>query len=142
VRFAYADELKIGIAGEHLVCADLLAIGIPAFMTAQTCSYDVAAQVGDRLVRIQVKAAASQRAFLQRGQTHIVGYSFWIRQGKGARRAYAANSFDILALVALEIKKIAYIPQASVRQTMQFPITGHKSLNTKTFEEFTFDKAI
>lgn len=140
MRLAYAD-LAAGIAGEHLVCADLLLSGYSAFRTEQVCPYDIAAEIEGRLVRFQVKATRMARPFLQRGQEHIVGYSFNVRHGKGSNRGYATTAFDVLALVALDSRSIAYLPNTAVRQTMQFPTSGAKT-SCKAFGEFSLTAAI
>lgn len=135
-------DLIIGIAGEHLVCADLLAQGYAAFMASQNCPYDVAVQVGNKLVRVQVKTAKAAKPFLQKRQQHIVGYTWWIRQGKGGRRAYHKDAFDVIALVGLDTKQIAYISTIDVKQTMQIPVSGQRKNTSKAFADFQFDKAI
>jgi len=135
-------DLIIGIAGEHLVCADLLSMGYAAFMASQNCPYDVAVQVGTRLVRVQVKTAKSAKPFLQKRQDHIIGYTWWVRQGKGGLRAYQKDAFDVIALVGLATKQIAYLDINSVKQTMQIPISGHRKTTSKSFSDYTFDKAI
>jgi hypothetical protein len=136
---AYADDLSAGLAGEHLVCADLLREGFAAFRAEQNCAYDVGVDLGDRLIRLQVKATRLARPFLQKGQTYITGYSWGIRQGKRGVRAYAVGAVDGFALVALDSGQIAYLRPEQGRQTFQIPISGAKSNRGKRFEEFAFD---
>lgn len=134
-------DLIIGIAGEHLVCADLLAQGYAAFMASQNCPYDVAVQVGNKLIRVQVKTAKSAKPFLQKRQQHIVGYTWWVRQGKGGRRSYQDDAFDVIALVGLDTKQIAYVGMGNVKQTMQIPVSGQRRNASKAFSDFPFDEA-
>lgn len=136
------DELTAGTAGEHLVCADLLLHGYAVYLATQACAYDVVADCAGRLIKIQVKATMSPRPFLQRGQSHITGYTWSPRQGKGARRAYLESAFDVLALVALDTKQIAYVPKSLVRQTLQIPVTGARSAGVKTFAALSLEKAL
>lgn len=111
-------DLAAGTAAEHLVCADLLLSGYRAFLTDQTCPYDVAVDVPGRLVRVQVKATRCPRAIPQRA-THIAGYMWHVRRaGKGGRRVYAEAEFDLLALVALDARSIAYLPPSRRAQTI------------------------
>ena len=63
---AVITDLAAGAAGEHLVCADLLMLGYRAFLADQNCPYDVAVDVGGRLIRIQVKSTRKAKALPQR----------------------------------------------------------------------------
>ena len=120
-------DLAAGVAGEHLVCADLLLRGYRAFIADQNCPYDVAMDVGGRLVRIQVKATRKERPTPQRKQ-HTPAYLFHIRRcGNGGRRSYDGRDFDLMALVALDIKEVAYIRMAEAKQTVH--------LNREKFRE-------
>ena len=56
-----SHELELGRAAEHLACADLLLGGWHAFHTAQGMAYDLAVDVGTRLLRVQVKATLHPR---------------------------------------------------------------------------------
>lgn len=137
------SEMLIGAAGEHVVCADLLSQGVSAFMAAAGCPYDVVAQLDTRLFRIQVKTTAVFKPYLQRDQRHVMGYSWGIRQGKNGRREYTEQHFDVLALVALDCRKVAYFQLSEVRQTMQIPVSGHRSIEgIKRFENFPFSRLI
>lgn len=112
------SDLAAGVAGEHMVCADLLLRGYNAFLTDQNCPYDVAMEVGGRLIRIQVKTTRKERAIPQR-KSHTPAYLFHIRRcGKGGRRSYDERDFDAMALVALDIRKVAYIKLGEAKQTV------------------------
>jgi len=115
---AVVTDLAAGVAGEHVVCADLLLAGYNAFLTDQNCPYDVALEVDSRLVRVQVKTTRRERAIPQR-EKHTPAYLFHTRRcGKGGRRAYNETDFDVLALVALDIRAIAYLRLSETRQTI------------------------
>ena len=80
---AVVTDLAAGAAGEHLVCADLLMQGYRAFLADQNCPYDVAVDVGDRLIRVQVKATRAPKAVPQR-VGHFPAYQWHVRRaGKG-----------------------------------------------------------
>ena len=133
-------DLAAGTAAEHLVCADLLLAGHRAFLADQNCPYDVAVDVGGRLVRIQVKATRCQRAIPQRA-SHIPAYMWHVRRaGKGGVRFYSEGEFDLLALVALDIRKTAYLPPSMSKQTIHIRPPGAEG--GKQFEHFPFDAAI
>lgn len=112
------NDLAAGAAGEHLVCADLLLQGYRAFLADQNCPYDVAVDAGGRLIRIQVKSTRKARSIPQR-VGHFPAYMWHIRRaGKGGARVYAKGEFDLLALVALDVQKIAYLPPSMMVQTV------------------------
>lgn len=145
---AVVTDLAVGIAAEHLVCADLLMSGFTAFMADQNCAYDVAVDIGGRLIRVQVKATRAARQMPQR-VGHHPAYLWHVRRaGKGGKRVYQASEFDLLALVAMDSRKIAYLPPSHARQTIQIrphddpspPKHGGKS--GKTFSQFPFSAAL
>lgn len=145
---ATLSDLAAGVAGEHLVCVDLLLQGYRAFMADQNCPYDVAVEIAGKLIRIQVKATRGCRPIPQRA-THKAAYIWNVRRaGKGGSRVYSAGDFDLLALVALDIRKIAYLPPSKMAQTIQIrshensapPAHGGKS--GKTFDRYSFAAAL
>lgn len=112
------NDLDVGTAGEYLVCADLILSGFRAFMTTQSCPYDVAVEIDGRIVRVQVKTTRTVRAIPQR-KIYTPAYLFHIKRcGKGGNKQYEKNDFDIMALVALDIKQIAYIKNNEAKKTM------------------------
>lgn len=145
---AVVTDLAAGTAAEHLVCADLLLAGYRAFLADQNCPYDVAVEIGGRLIRIQVKATRQQRAIPQR-VNHVPAYMWHVRRaGKGGARVYCAADFDLLALVALDCRKIAYMPPSKARQTIHIrphedgSPPAHGGKGGKTFSQFPFDLAL
>lgn len=106
---AVVTDLAVGSAAEHLVCADLLLQGYRAFLADQNCPYDVAVEHLGRLIRLQVKATRGPRKVADRPGSPPA-YLFHVRRaGKGGRRRYGNNEFDVVALVALDIRCIAYV---------------------------------
>lgn len=133
-------DLAVGTAAEHLVCADLILSGWNAFLTDQNCAYDVAVDVGGRLIRVQVKATRCQRSIPQRA-THIPAYMWHVRRaGKRGIRVYGKDEFDILALVAVDIRAIAYMPPSATKQTIHIRPPG--ATGGKQFTDFPFRKII
>lgn len=134
------SDLAAGTAAEHLVCADLLLQGWRTFLTDQNCPYDIAVEIGGRLVRLQVKATRRQRAIPQRAE-HIPAYMWHVRRaGKGGARVYGAGDFDLLALVALDIRRVAYLPPSEHRQTVHVRPPG--TTGGKQFDDYPFAKAV
>lgn len=132
------STLAAGIAAEHLVTADLLLAGYRAFMTDQNCPYDVAVDIG-RLIRIQVKSTRMPR--LPGPRCRTVGYSFNVGRG-GDRAAYAEGAFELFALVALDIRLIAYLLPSMVRQVVFVRVPGSVTTAGKQFGDFSFSKAV
>ena len=135
-------DLAAGTAAEHLVCADLLMSGYRAFLSDQNCPYDVAVEVDGRLVRVQVKSTRSVKATPQR-VVHTPTYLWHAkRAGKGAKRRYK-DEFDILALVALDVRAIAYVPLKSMGTNCILlrppgtPITS-KAKRLRNIDEYPF----
>lgn len=142
----YTDEhvtdLAAGTAAEHLVCADLLLGGWRAFLADQNCPYDIAVEVGGRLVRVQVKSTREARSTPQRME-HIPAYMWHVRRaGKGGRRVYSGDEFDMLALVALDIRRIAYLPPSVKRQTIHVRPPSSTRPGGKRFEDYPFSRAV
>lgn len=137
---AVVTDLAAGTAAEHLVCADLLLDGWRAFLADQNCAYDVAVDVAGRLVRVQVKATRQQRAIPQRAE-HIPAYMWHVRRaGKKGQRFYAEDEFDLLALVALDIRRIAYFLPSQAKQTIHIRPPG--SVGGKQFDAYPFREAV
>ncbi|WIA95826.1 hypothetical protein [Curtobacterium sp. MCBA15_004] len=139
-RVGVVTDLAAGTAAEHLVCAELLMSGHRAFLADQNCAYDVAVDLGGRLIRLQVKATRKQRSIPQRAE-HIPAYMWHVRRaGKGGRRVYDDDAFDLLALVALDVQRIAYLPPSEQRQTVHIRPPG--STGGKQFDDYPFVAAI
>lgn len=133
------SDLAAGTAGEHLVCADLLLAGYRAFFTDQNCPYDIAVDLGGRLIRLQVKSTRSPKATPQR-RSHIPAYQWHVRRaGKGRRRLYGADDFDLLALVALDIRRVAFLPPSAHAMTIHLRPPG--APGGRHFDDYPFTKA-
>ena len=101
-------EMEIGRAGEYLVMADLLLNGWVAYPTSQGVPYDI----GDRVLRVRVKSTKMPKTPASLNRSTPL-YMFHARRaGKGGRRRYSAEDFDVLALVALDRRLIAYYASA------------------------------
>lgn len=141
--------LTFGKAGEHLVCTDLLLSGYNAYLSDQGLSYDVVVDADNHLYRIQVKTTFKPAPVPLR--THTEKYQWSVRRsGKGAKRIIGNDEFDILALVALDIRIVAYLPITDqVRQTVHLkpPNTINKINRTsaytnKCIDEYPFENAL
>jgi hypothetical protein len=120
-----SDDLELGKAAEHLVCADLIMQGYRAFLSDQGLPYDIVVDVDGTFVRVQVKATRKQR----NPSPHIrlsPGYFFHLRRaGKRGRRRYPQSAFDIYALVAMDRQAIAYLaPDDGRYQTIALRVPG------------------
>lgn len=128
----------LGTAGEHLVCADLIQQGYVAFMTAAALPYDVVLDTGHALLRVQVKAAVAPRARSGRRDRPVYRFS------RGDAEA------DILAFVALDIGRVAYLAWSECPTALHLdgpvpaPYTNKKGPRPgcRTFAEFPLDLAL
>ena len=122
-----ANALDIGKAAEHLVCADLMLGGYRCYLSDQGLAYDLVVDVAGRLVRVQVKSTCFPSNMNARGRTVRTGYTFHVRKrGKNARGIrLSSNHCDVVALVALDIQAIAYLPIQEVGQCCQLMPPGH-----------------
>lgn len=121
------SDLAAGKAGEYLVCADLIFKGHTAFLSEQGLPFDVIADVGGRLLRVQVKTTRETRPVPQRKETHTPAYLYHIKRcGKRGQAAYADGDVDLFALVALDTRDIGYLPSSFARQTMMFRSSAYR----------------
>lgn len=119
----HINDLQIGKAGEYLVCADLILNGFIAFPSEQGLPFDVVLNINGRLLKVQVKTTRAAKSIPQR-KTDIPAYIFHIgNNGKQNRRKrYGSNEVDIFALVALDTKRICYLPYFDTQTTMNFRV--------------------
>lgn len=120
-------SLELGKAAEHLVCANLIMSGYRCYLSDQGLPYDVIIDLGGRLVRVQVKSTCFPRNMNARGRSERVGYTFHVRKRGKNQKAVRLNESmcDIVAMVALDILAIAYLPISEVGQTCQFMQPGY-----------------
>ena len=138
------NDLDIGTAGEHLVCADLILKGHKAFLSAAGLHYDILTDLNGSLIKIQVKTTRKPSPISlikDRSKRYLINIR---RMGKNGRKEYTEKEVDVFAVVALDIKKIAYIPIKKIQQTMVF--RDEKPLNqskeARYFDDLTFEKAM
>lgn len=73
--------------------------------------------------------------------THIPAYLWHVRRaGKGGVRSYAVGEFDLLALVALDIRRIAYLAPSHTKQTVHIRPPG--AVGGKHFDHYPFGLAL
>src|SRR3990167_7974215 len=103
-----SNALQIGKAGEHLVCADLILQGYNAFLSDQGLPYDVLIDIDGKIKRIAVKSTQWIKSYKEKSVMDI--YRFGTRTGNKGKSRVKEADVDYYAFVALDIKKIAYIP--------------------------------
>lgn len=114
------NDMQCGKAGEYLVCADLILQGFVAYPSEQGLPYDVVIDDGGRLFKIQVKTTRKPLTVPQRA-SKTESYLFHVmRSGKGGKERYTDMQVDLFALVALDVRRIAYVAKAAVKTSMQF----------------------
>jgi hypothetical protein len=143
----HLTDLEIGKAAEHIVVADIILSGYRAYLTDQGTPYDIVLDDRGRLYRVQVKATRELRPVPQRA-AFTPGYLFHVRRaGKGGRRSYSESEFDLMALVALDIRVIAYMPFAdAVKQSLVLRPPNHQPANNATrlqnIDQFPLEAAL
>ncbi|MBK7380454.1 MAG: hypothetical protein IPJ03_15980 [Ignavibacteriales bacterium] len=117
-----SNELQTGKAGEYLVCADLILNGYVAYPSEQGLPYDVILDA-KKLYRIQVKTTGKPRRIPQRTKDSFA-YMFNIKRhgNNNHLKKYDVDEVDIFALVALDSRIIAYLPNGAMRTTVNFRV--------------------
>lgn len=144
------DMLSIGKAAEHLVCADLMLAGYRVFLSDQGLPYDLLVDLGDRFIRVQVKATIRAKNANAKGRAPNMVYVFHVRRrgkhSKGER--LSAKHCDAVALVALDTRIVAYMPVKTVAQTVSLYPVGYafpgkfKRSRYAAIDAFPFAKAL
>ncbi len=140
-------DLELGKAAEHLVVADLILSGYRAYLTEQGLPYDVVIDHAGNLYRVQVKASRCAKRMPQRAMV-TPGYLYHVRRaGKGGRRQYADDEFDLVALVAMDVRIVAYLPfKGRILQTIYLRPPGHqgsaRTERTRTIDQFPIEAAM
>lgn len=142
-----SDDLEVGKAAEHLVCADLIMSGYRAFLSDQGLPYDILVDVDGALLRVQVKSTRKPKNHDPRTRSTPGYFSHLRRAGKGGRRRYPENAFDLYALVALDRQTIAYLPAVDCsNQTIALCVPGERYLQNSSmnreFQEASFRHAL
>lgn len=143
------ESIDLGRAAELLVASDLEFQGYTVSFAPQMCSYDLLVDVGGRILRVQAKATKSPytwdnkksdkyRFRLQKGGGNII-------KGQVKRKNYDPSEVDIFALVAADIKTIAYVPVighiTNCLEFYQSPDNMRRS-TSKVITDFPFNKAL
>lgn len=120
-------DLTLGMAAEHLVCAQFLLGGRMATLTDQMFPYDVLVEDGGSPVRVQVKATRGPRPLPQR-RTPTLAYQWSPRRARASStmgRIYTEGEFDLLALAAMDVREVAYLPALPYRQVVHLRPPDH-----------------
>jgi len=114
--------MAVGKAAEHLVCADLLLSGYRAFLSDEGLPYDVLVETG-----VQVKATRQPRNANAKGRNPNNVYVFNVRcRGNRGRQRLSNDHCDIVALVALDTRQVAYLAVGEVATTVSLYPSGHQ----------------
>ena len=117
-----SNELQKGVAGEYLVCADLIMKGLVAYTTEQGLPYDVVIDVEGKLLKCQVKTTEKPREIPQRSKKTYV-YIFNIkRHGKKNIKRYEDSDVDVFALVELNTRTVAYLKNTEMPDTINLRV--------------------
>lgn len=137
-----SNDLMIGVAGEHLVCFDLILKGFTAFMTEQGLPYDLISDINGKLIKIQVKTTRTHRATAQR-KNHYPSYTFNIRKcGKGGRSFYSNDDVDLFALVCVDTRQIGYVAMCDMSSTISVRVDAFKGKYLNEVQEDRSNKVL
>lgn len=109
---SYSNELQIGKAAEHLVCADLILQGYCAFLTDQDIPYDIIIENNNKLYKMQVKSCSIPKSYMKNRSAEV--YTFGLKTGKHGN-IRIINDIDYFAFVAMDIKTIAYMSNQQLK---------------------------
>src|SRR3990167_1308328 len=105
-----ADNMNISVhnergkAAEYLVAANRILQDVPATIIHGAWPYDLLAVVNGNLIRIQVKSTDRAKSWTRAKNV----YRFGLRSGNHGDRRISAEFVDVIAFVALDIRKVAY----------------------------------
>ena len=137
-----SNDLMIGVAGEHLVCFDLITKGFTAFMTEQGLPYDLIADINGKLTKIQVKTTRTHSATAQR-KNHYPSYTFNIRKcGKGGRSFYSSDDVDLFALVCVDTRQVGYVAAHGMPSTLSVRVDAFKGKYLNEVQEARANKVL
>lgn len=141
IKSRLSVELQKGKAGEHLVCADLILQGYNAFLSDAGQNYDVLVDHEGKLFKIQVRS--SEKPWKLRNL-----YRFGMREGKKHNQK-AIYCSDCYAFVALDIRKIAYMPSyllsnknGKIISLVELKNKAHFGRTFDMFSQFEIDKIV
>ena len=121
------NGIELGKAAEYLVCSDLILSGYVAYPTDQGLPYDLVVDVDGKLLKVQVKGSCRARNVNSQGQCERMAYNFSIRRrGKGGSSRLSNDDCDLIACVALDIRRVAYFPVNIVPMTVYMGPPGYK----------------
>jgi hypothetical protein len=147
VNLDLLSDLELGKAAEHLVVADLILSGYRAYLTEQGLPYDVVVDHEGILYRVQVKASRRAKRIPERAM-FTPGYLYNVRRaGKAGRRQYGDDDFDLVALVAMDVRIVAYLPfKGRILQTIYLRPPGcqgsARTERTRTIDQFPIETAL
>lgn len=146
-----SKELNLGRAGEYIAMADILLQGYQCFDTAQGINYDLVIDHPKKLIRVQVKSTREPKSWGEIYQKITPSYHYHIRRaGKGAKRKYSKDEFDLFALVMLDTRKVAYVLNENIATSsitlrdnnLKYYNEGSSKGRALYFQELTLEKVI
>jgi hypothetical protein len=126
IEISSRNALELGRAGEHLVVADLILSGYSACLAEQGMPYDIILDHDGNPVRVQVKSTVYPGNVNKFGEVERIAYTWNIRKRGKDRKGerLSEKHCDIVAAVALDIRKIAYLPVSVCGTTLQLSPPG------------------
>jgi hypothetical protein len=107
------NALQIGRIGEFIAAAAVEQLGMDAILVSGK-KYDLLVTKEDRIYRVQVKATS--RPNVSNRQTSKPLYEFRTAYGRLGKQTYSKGQVDIFALVALDIRKVVFLPASDIKK--------------------------
>ena len=132
------EDHSNGAVGEYMVIIDMLKQGYNATLAPYGARFDILVDVGDKVLRIQVKTVAKQAK-------HAYNYKAYHFRSKNG---YKPGEFDLIALVALDCNAIAYmlpekfISQSAIRLQAPNHPKSSKRKQALNIDEFPFSQVL
>ena len=101
------SEVVVGQAGEYLVASVFYEMGVQC-VVAPTQGFDLVAFDNGEVYRVEVKTASKNYAIKKSL------YSFSTSRGSKSKKRISAETCDVLALVALPLRRVFFISTATL----------------------------
>ena len=119
------------------MCVDLIVQGYRAYLAEPSAPYDVVLDTGTRLLRVQVKTTSARSC-----GNPFYKFEMRRRRGQGRRIGYGENDYDLIALVALDIKRVAYQLKAAQTRLVYLTKNIRGGPPGTTFDDLTLERVL
>jgi hypothetical protein len=117
IRHDSQAHFRLAKAGEYLAAFELMVRGVSVTVAAEGLPYDLLADIGRRIVRVQVKTASCPKT---RG-LYCYDLKCGSHKAEKPSAVYDPGEIDLFAIVAADIRRVAFvhIDEAVTRRTLK-----------------------